>query len=59
MRNIEEFAKKRIELYGCDFVIEGHYHQGYQDENYLNIPSLACDRIFTIYKNNEFKFIQL
>lgn len=58
-KNFEEFVISRVKNYKASLVIEGHYHQGYISENYINIPSLACDRTYMKYKNNEFKFIKV
>lgn len=47
---------KRFENYDCDLVIEGHFHQGILTKNYINIPSLFCDKKYMIFQNNQFKF---
>jgi len=39
-----------------DLIIEGHFHQGYLSDRYINLPSLACDNRYMIYKNNQFSF---
>jgi len=53
--NFEQFAKSRIENYNVDLVIEGHYHQNYLSDTYINLPSFACDKEYLIYSNDEFK----
>lgn len=58
-KNFVSFVQNRIANYNVDLVIEGHFHQGYQDEKYINIPSLACDNRYMIYKNNQFNFISI
>jgi UDP-2,3-diacylglucosamine hydrolase len=54
--NFEEIAKKRVENYNTDIIIEGHYHQGsrfeFGNKEYINIPSLACSNEYSIVKNN-------
>ena len=49
---------KRVKNYKEDIVIEGHYHQAksYKIENqeYINIPSLCCQKSFTRFKNKTF-----
>jgi UDP-2,3-diacylglucosamine hydrolase len=58
--NFLGFVHNRIEKYNLlskvDLIIEGHFHQGYQEEHYINIPSLACDNRYMIYQNNQFSF---
>jgi UDP-2,3-diacylglucosamine hydrolase len=59
MNNFDSFLQKRITNYHCDLAIEGHFHQGYLGERYINIPSFACDKKYMIYKDNQFKFIKV
>lgn len=59
MTHFDEFIQKRIENYHCDLAIEGHFHQGYLGDKYINLPSFACDSKYMIYKDNEFKFIKV
>jgi len=59
MENFLEFVNKRVELYKSDLIIEGHFHQGYQNSKYINVPSLACSSQYMIYSENEFKFIKV
>ena len=53
MKDFDSFAKKRLVNYNSDIVIEGHFHQGrsYEEKNklYINIPSLCCDKKYTIF----------
>lgn len=58
-KDFVNFVQQRIENYNVDLVIEGHFHQGYKDEHYINIPSLACDKRYMVYKNNQFNFISI
>ena len=62
MKNFKEFAVKRINNYKSDIIIEGHFHQGqsYKSGNqlYINIPSLCCDKKYTILEN-DFKGVDL
>ena len=58
--NYLDFVRKRIKSYNSlshtDLIIEGHFHQGYLSNNYINFPSFACDNRYTIYKDNQFSF---
>jgi len=60
LNNFLGFVHKRIQTYNTqneiDLIIEGHFHQGYKGERYINIPSLACDSRYMIYQNNQFSF---
>ena len=60
--NFEELAKKKIELYrkeGCELIIEGHYHQNRFYKNYLNLPSLFCEKAYMRFKKGGFETIYL
>lgn len=59
MESFLEFVNNRVELYKTDLIIEGHFHQGYQDSRYINVPSLACSSQYMIYNNKQFKFIKV
>ncbi len=59
MDHFDDFIQKRIAHYNCDLAIEGHFHQGYLGEKYINLPSFACDSEYMIYKDNQFKFIKV
>lgn len=54
----EELVNKRVKNYSEDIVIEGHYHQAKSykigNKDYINIPSLACQKSFTRFKNSKF-----
>ena len=53
------FIENRIKKYhNCDMIIEGHFHQGYISDKYINIKSLYCSNSYLIYKNNKFKFLE-
>lgn len=56
--NFETLARKRIEHYKEDIIIEGHYHQGkiytFEKQEYINAPSLACQKSFLRFKNTKF-----
>jgi UDP-2,3-diacylglucosamine hydrolase len=54
--NFLEFVHDRINYYPADLIIEGHFHQGYISDKYINVPSLACDNRYMIYQNNQFSF---
>ena len=58
--NFEEFVKNRIESSGnVDLVIEGHYHQNYLSDKYINLPSFACDKQYIQYIDDEFKLFKV
>ena len=54
----EELVNKRVKNYTEDIVIEGHYHQAKSykigNQEYINIPSLCCQKSFTRFKNKTF-----
>ncbi|MGB3750812.1 MAG: UDP-2,3-diacylglucosamine diphosphatase, partial [Arcobacteraceae bacterium] len=58
--NFLEFVNNRRKNYNSlckvDLIIEGHFHQGYQSKNYINLPSLACDNRYLKYQNSQFSF---
>jgi UDP-2,3-diacylglucosamine hydrolase len=46
-KNFEEFASTRIKFYKeyqVDKIIEGHFHQGKEYNNYINVASYACEK---------------
>jgi UDP-2,3-diacylglucosamine hydrolase len=47
--NFVDFINMRKILYNTELVIEGHYHQGYIDNEYINIPSFYCDKAYLVY----------
>lgn len=52
MQDFNSFAKKRINNYKSDIIIEGHFHQGKEfssnNQLYVNIPSLFCDKKYFV-----------
>jgi len=53
----QERVKKILAHYeGVDCVIEGHYHQAKVIDNYISLPSLACQGKVAMVKNNEIVF---
>ena len=54
--NFLGFIHDRINYYQADLIIEGHFHQGYISEKYINVPSLACGNQYMLYQNNQFSF---
>ena len=53
----QERVKKILLHYeGVDCVIEGHYHQAKVIDNYISLPSLACQGKVAMVKNNEIVF---
>lgn len=57
--DFEKIAKKRIENYNCEIVVEGHFHQdiiyNFGDQKYINVPSLFCQKKYLKLENLEFK----
>lgn len=56
MQDFDFFAKNRINHYQSDIIIEGHFHQGKEftsnNQQYVNIPSLFCDKKYFVLKEN-------
>ncbi len=47
IKEFDNFAQKRINLYSqynVEVIIEGHFHQDKRYKNYINLPSLACNK---------------
>ncbi len=57
--NFTQFIEKRISLYDTDLTIEGHFHQGYINDKYINIPSLCCDNRYIAFEDDIFIFKSL
>jgi UDP-2,3-diacylglucosamine hydrolase len=60
-KDFKEFALKRIAVlkkYDCDFIVEGHFHQGKSFENYINLPTFS-NALYTLFEENQFKNIAL
>jgi UDP-2,3-diacylglucosamine hydrolase len=59
MKDFDSFAKKRLQNYNSDIIIEGHFHQGksydFQNKTYVNIPSLCCEKKYFVLEQNFFK----
>lgn len=59
----EELAKKRVENFEADIIIEGHFHQGkeydFGTKRYVNVPSLCCSSEYMVLKENIFKKVSL
>lgn len=59
INNFEHIVEKRLHNYSTDIVIEGHYHQGnryfFDNKEYINIPSLCCQKKYTRIKELEFQ----
>ena len=55
-----ERVKKILEHYEeADLVIEGHYHQARMIDNYISLPSLACQEQAAIVQNSKIVFTTL
>ncbi len=44
---------------GANLVIEGHYHQGVRIDNYVSLPSLACQGAYGVMRDGEVVFESL
>ena len=59
INNFEHIVEKRLHNYFTNIVIEGHYHQGnrysFDNKEYINIPSLCCQRKYIRIKESEFQ----
>ena len=40
-------------------IIEGHFHQALQHENYISLPSLACQKKVAVVRDGEIEFVKL
>jgi len=45
---------KLLQYQDCNLIIEGHYHQNRIYKNYINLPSLYCQKSFLQLKNRAF-----
>jgi len=48
----DNFINSRVKKYNLvdvDMIIEGHFHYGYHNDRYYNIPSFACDKSYFIF----------
>lgn len=54
----EDLVKERLKNYKCDIVLEGHFHQGktyiIDNKEYINIPSLCCQKEYLRFRNGKF-----
>ncbi len=54
----ESYIKKRsLKKYGCDYFIEGHYHQNqsflFEEFGYINLGAFACNQRYFIVKSTQ------
>lgn len=59
LQNFKELAKKIRKNYTTDFIIEGHYHMGVVEENYISLPSFACSGKIACFKDSKIDFFYL
>ena len=59
IKNFENKAKNIAKNYNVDLIIEGHYHQGVAVDNYISLPSLACNMEVGLFNDNEVEFIKI
>ncbi len=60
--DFKQFSQKRINLYKeykVDIIIEGHFHFANKHNNYINIPSLCCDKLYYKLKSDNFQLSKL
>jgi len=55
-KGFDDFIKERVESYASDLIIEGHYHQGVIKDDYINVPSLACDNRYIQFSKDIFSY---
>ena len=56
----EVMAKSIIKCYDeVDWIVEGHYHQGKIIDNYISLPSLACQKKVAKVIDNKIEFIDI
>jgi len=57
-QRIENFeniiAQKRLHYPDVDLIVEGHFHQNYFSQSYINLPSFACGNFVVLYENSKF-----
>jgi len=53
-RYFNTIIKQRLIKYNCDLIIEGHFHQNSLNTQYINIPSLFCDKEYLYLNNKKF-----
>lgn len=58
IENFEDIARRKVQSYNTDIIIEGHYHQDkiyiFDEKMYINVPSLACSKSYLRLKNKKF-----
>lgn len=59
---LENFTKIAKDIISCyppkiDLIIEGHYHQGKMIDNYISLPSLACQKKIGKIINHKMVFV--
>lgn len=51
----EFISKRQLEKFGCDYFIEGHFHQNstydFEKFNYINLAAFACNQRYFIVKS--------
>ncbi len=57
--NFEQLVQERIKNYKVDLIIEGHFHDGYLSEKYINVPAFVCGKQYMQYIDDEFKFFKV
>jgi UDP-2,3-diacylglucosamine hydrolase len=60
-QDFSKFAQKRIDYFNqfqYDLIIEGHFHQGKQYQNYINLPTFTNNK-YLAYLEGKFKFKEI
>jgi len=59
-KGFEQKVDKIVKHYSSNLIVEGHYHQGIQYQNYISLPSLVCQKKVAVIEDNKliFKSIQ-
>jgi len=53
--DFDSLAKQKLKFYkDCKLIIEGHYHQDKTYKNYINLPSLYCQKSYIQFINSQF-----
>ena len=59
IKNFNKVAQRIAKNYHVDYIVEGHYHQGKIINNYISLPSFACNGEVGILNNKKLIFKKL
>jgi len=57
IENFENCILNIKKYHSSNLIIEGHFHQGIKQKNYISLPSFACDKKYGIYRDFDIEFI--